>query len=117
MTNDQRPTTDLGAWLKRPSAMAIVVSWPYRIGSACNARRLPPRESLRRLRFIHRRHAAEPRIHILITRLKPVTEGRPQHALRGARRTAFEHVMLPIEKIRRIARIKRKRLEAGQRVE
>src|SRR5258706_3857814 len=62
-------------------------------------------------------HTPKPRIHILVPRLKPVTESRPQHAGRGARRTALQHMVLPVEEVRRVAQIERERVEAGQCVE
>ena len=50
-------------------------------------------------------------------RLKPVAKRAPQHALCGARRTAFHYKVLPIDKISRVSRIKRKRLEPWERRE
>src|SRR5581483_12382144 len=48
-------------------------------------------------------------------RLEPVAEGASQHARRGARRTAFHDVMLPIEEVGGIPGIKRKRLKFRER--
>src|SRR5690348_1147777 len=50
-------------------------------------------------------------------RLEPVAKRSPQHARRRPRRPAFHHEMLAVEKIRRVAGIKWKRLESGKRFE
>src|SRR4051795_4666444 len=44
-------------------------------------------------------HAAKTRIHILVVRLEPVAEGRPQHAGSRAWRPAFHHKMLSIKEV------------------
>src|ERR1700730_3498168 len=62
------------------------------------------------------RYAAEPCINILIVWLKPVTERSAQHRPGRARRSSFEHVVFSVEKICRISRIKRKRLEVRKRL-
>ena len=59
-------------------------------------------------------YAAKSRIYILIMRLEPIPERRPQHAFRRPRGPAFHHVMLAIEKIRRISRIKIECLESRE---
>src|SRR5258708_4410742 len=49
--------------------------------------------------------------------LEPVPERLAQHAGRGSRRTALHDVMLSIEKVGRVPRIKRKFLESCKRLE
>src|SRR5438874_1123731 len=50
-------------------------------------------------------------------RLKPIPKRAAQHARAGARRAAFHHIMLVIEKIRGIAFVKRERPESSEGTE
>src|SRR5580765_1927576 len=61
--------------------------------------------------------ATERCVPIRVVRLKPITERPPQHARRCAGRTAFHHIVLAIEEIRRISGIKGHRRETGKRFE
>src|SRR5215469_9735885 len=60
-------------------------------------------------------HTTKSRIHILIMWLKPVAERRTYHAACGARGATFHHIVLSVEKVRRVAFVERERLESWQR--
>src|SRR5579864_4928536 len=62
-------------------------------------------------------HAAKSCVNILVVRLKPVAKRAAQHAGGGARRSSFHDVVLAVEEVRGVARIKRKPLEAGKWLE
>src|SRR6202040_2645759 len=62
-------------------------------------------------------YAAKSGVGKLVVRLKPVAECAPQHAGRGARRSAFQDKVFAIEKIGGVTAVERERLESGERSE
>src|ERR1700758_213840 len=60
-------------------------------------------------------HAPKSGIDVRIMRLKPVAKRPAQHASGCTRRTAFDDVVLSVEEIGRVARVKRERLESRKR--
>src|SRR5580704_1785051 len=62
-------------------------------------------------------YAAKPRVNELIVRLEPVTEGAPQHACGGARRSALHDEVFAVEEIGGVTAVERKGLEPGERGE
>src|SRR5258708_38177376 len=62
-------------------------------------------------------HDTETRVNVRVIRTEPVAKGGTQQASGGPRRAALHDVVLAIEKIGRVARVKRKRLETGERAE
>ena len=59
-------------------------------------------------------HQVEARVDVRVARPEPVAEGLARQAFRRARRRSFQYEMPAIEKVGRIAAIKRKRLETRE---